>query len=72
MAITTQNKKYATSIVAIALNMSEVSIKEKFDNAKELTFAEIISLAADAKIKRYDDEVKELTDKLTAYNKLFA
>lgn len=72
MAITTQNKKYATAIVAVALNMSEVSIKEKFDNAKELTFAEIISLAADAKIKRYDDEVKELTDKLTAYNKLFA
>lgn len=72
MAITTQNKKFATSIVAIALNMSEVSIKEKFNNAKELTFAEIISLAADAKIKRYDDEVKELTDKLTAYNKLFA
>lgn len=71
MAITTQNRKFATSIVAIALNMSEVSIKEKFDNAKELTFAEIISLAADAKIKRYDDEVKELTDKLTAYNKLF-
>lgn len=67
-----ENKKYTTAGVSLALGMSEVAIKEMFENAKELTFTQIIELSLNSKIKRYTDEANEIKDKLDGFAKLFS
>lgn len=67
-----ENKKYTTASIALALGMSESAIKEMFENAKELTFTQIIELSLNSKIKRYTDEANEIKDKLDGFAKLFS
>lgn len=68
--IKTTMKKYPTAVVAVGLGMSEVEIAKRFENAKELNFAQVIELASNDKIKRYDDEAKSLINTLNGFNQL--
>lgn len=63
-------KKVPTATVALALGMSEVTIKEMYENAKEIEFSEAYKLMENAKMKRFDDEAKKLKDQLIRFGKL--
>jgi len=52
-------KKISTSVVAIALGMSECDIREKYEGAKEIEYAEGLRLMENTKIKRYTEEADE-------------
>ena len=71
MAITTKDKKFTLTAVCNALCISEESVKTMTDGAKELTFSQVIQLASNQKLKRYDDEVAEIVEKLNAFNEMF-
>lgn len=63
-------KKVSTAVVAVALGMSEVTIKEMYENAKEIEFSEAYKLMENQKMKRFDDEAKKLKDQLVRFGKL--
>lgn len=63
-------KKVSTAVVALALGMSEVVIKEMYEGAKEIEFSEAFKLKENPKIKRYDAEAKKLADQLERFGKL--
>lgn len=50
------SKKYNTAAVAIALNISECSIEDR----KPMTIGEILMLADNPKLKRYDEEAEKI------------
>lgn len=66
-----ENKKYTTAAIAIALGLSEASIHAMYNNAKELAFSQIIEIATNPKMKRYDEETAELKEKLSGLAALF-
>ncbi len=49
-------KKYNTAAVAIALNISECSIEDR----KPMTIGEILMLADNPKLKKYDEEAEKI------------
>lgn len=63
-------KKVSTAVVALALGMSEVTIKEMYENAKEIEFSEAFKLKENLKLKRYNTEAEKLADQLERFGKL--
>lgn len=63
-------KKVSTAVVALALGMSEVTIKEMYENAKEIEFSEAFKLKENLKLKRYNAEAEKLADQLERFGKL--
>jgi hypothetical protein len=63
-------KKVPTAVVALALGMSEVAIREACDNAKEIDFAEAFKLMHNPKLKRHTEEAAKLKDQLERFNKI--
>lgn len=59
-------KKIKVWIVALALSMNAIEIKEMYDGADEIEFTEIMKLALNKKIKRYGPEAVELKKQLEA------
>lgn len=63
-------KKVSTAVVALALGMSEVAIREACENAKEIDFAEAFKLMHNQKMKRYNDEAAKLKNQLDRFNRI--
>lgn len=55
-------KKYSTPAVAIALGISEITIEAQFEGAskKGVDLAQILQLADNAKLSRYNDEAAKI------------
>lgn len=50
------SKKYNTAAIAIALGISEIAIEDR----KGMTIGEILILADNPKLKRYDEEAEKI------------
>ena len=50
------SKKYNTAAIAIALGISELAIEDR----KGMTIGEILILADNPKLKRYDEEAEKI------------
>lgn len=61
-------KSYSTAAVAIALGISETSVIEAVGNKP--TLADILTLDANAKLKRYGDEAKVISSLLAGVKNL--
>lgn len=67
-------KSYSSAAVAIALGISEVSITEKFEGASKrgLDLSQILQLADNAKLSRYNEEADKIKRILDGVQKLEA
>lgn len=68
-------KKAPTATVALALGMSEVTIREMFKDAngqpaKEIEFSEAYKLMENPKLKRFDADAAKLKDQLIRIGKI--
>lgn len=56
-------KKYSTAAVAIALGISEITIEAQFEGAskKGVDLAQILQLADNAKLSRYNEEAAKIS-----------
>lgn len=68
-------KKVSTAVAALALGMSEVTIREMFKDekgqpAKEIKFSEAFELMENTKLKRLDKEAEKLLDQLIRFGKI--
>lgn len=63
-------KKVSTAVVALALDMSEVAIREMYDGAKEIEFSDAFKLMEGTKPKRYKEEAAKLKDQLIRFGKI--
>lgn len=63
-------KKVPTAVVALALGMSEVAIRETCDNAKEIDFADALKLMHNPKMKHYNEDAAKLKNQLDRFNKI--
>ena len=68
-------KKVSTAVVALALGMSEVTIREMFKDAngqpaKEIEFSEAYKLMENPKLKRFDADAAKLKDQLIRFGKI--
>ena len=68
-------KKVPTATVALALGMSEVTIREMFKDAngqpaKEIEFSEAYKLMENPKLKRFDAAAAKLKDQLIRFGKI--
>ena len=67
-------KNYSSAAVAIALGISEVSIEAKFEGAtkKGVDLSQILQLADNNKLSRYNDEAANIRRILDGVQKLEA
>lgn len=63
-------KKISTAVVALALGLSELTIKEMYGGATEIEFPEAYRLKKNKKLKRLDSEAKKLNEQLDCFEKL--
>lgn len=59
-------KKVKIWVVALALGMNAIEIKEMHGGVDEIEFTEVMKLAINKKIKRYNTEAEELKKQLEA------
>lgn len=68
-------KKVSTAVAALALGMSEVTIREMYKDekgqpAKEIEFSEVYKLMENPKHKRFDADAAKLKDQLIRFGKI--